>query len=131
MEMLRRAAIIATAMLGLASLTVAAFAEDNGDDFPPSCPGGSVPKGTFHCTGPVFYPTCRETGPWVCVPAGGSTGLTMSLPPRVHTHPRIPVGVTGVPVRGLSNPGTGKGSSFGTSKGSPARSRLQFLPMQK
>jgi hypothetical protein len=105
--MFRKIAIVATAMLGLASLTVAAYAADNGgDDFPPSCPGGSVPKGTFHCTGPVFWPTCRETGPWVCVPAGG-TRSTLSAFDDHQLRPRsmAPVGVTGLPVRGIGRPG--------------------------
>jgi hypothetical protein len=105
--MLRKAATITAAVLALASLTVAAYAEDNGgDDFPPSCPGGSVPKGVFHCTGPVFWPTCRETGPWICVPAGGlRAGLEAFDAHKLRPRPTAPVGVAGLPVRGLGNPG--------------------------
>ena len=61
--MLRSAAFIAVATLGIAGLTTAVLAEDNGA--PPNCPGGNL-KGTITCTGPVLHPTCTEGPPWTC-----------------------------------------------------------------
>ena len=57
--MLRTAKLLLLALLGTATLTAAAFAEEA-----PNCPGGNL-KGTITCTG-LLHPVCTEGAPWHC-----------------------------------------------------------------
>ena len=61
-------------------------------EMPPSCPGGGTATGTFHCTGPVFWPTCTEGPPWTCTIKTNSSVMTMEggdvrRPPRFGRTP--------------------------------------------
>jgi hypothetical protein len=57
----------------------------------PACPGGGTATGTFHCTGPVFWPTCTEGPPWKCPITTSDSVMTMDgidtpRPPRFGQH---------------------------------------------
>ena len=63
----------------------------------PACPGGGTATGVFHCTGPVFWPTCTEGPPWTCTIKTSDSVMTMEggdrpRPPRFGEHVLQPFG---------------------------------------
>jgi hypothetical protein len=107
--MLRKSTFATIAFVALSGLAGNAFAIDNGGgEVPPSCPGGGVAKGVFHCTGDGIRTVrvCQETAPWRCSVEGGSGSgsAAMGGTSGGHTKPKTGVfgGQTSVFTNGLT-----------------------------